>query len=536
MNRILEYVHVSRGDLLAGVSVALVVVPQAMAYAEIAGVPAHVGLYAAALPSVAAAFFASSPYLQTGPVAVTALLTFGALVPVAEPRTAAYVGLAALLAIVVGIARTALGIAGVGAVAYLMSQPLILGFTSGAGVLIILSQLPLAVGGEGGPGGVIASAIRTMLDVGAWDPVAVALTTGTVGIIVVAKRIHPLIPGVLIAAVGGIVFSVVAGYQGPVVGAVPEGLPALSLSLPWQALPSLFLPGVVIALVGFAEPATIARTYAAQARERWDPDREFLAQGVANLASGLSGAFPVGGSFSRSSINRMAGAETRWAGGITGLVVLLCLPFASVIAALPRAVLAGIIIASVAGLVRLGSLRRVWSLSRAQAAVTWTTFVLTLALAPRVDHAVVLGIVLAAGVHLWRELPLAFRYWFEDETLHLKPRGVLWFGSAPIVEDHFLDLLSRHEEAERLVVHMEGLGRVDLTGALLLQRLVEDAESAGLDTRLASVPAHAHRILGSVLEWEPTPADSPAGGPDPLEERKGKEIHVDRGGERTPRS
>lgn len=284
---------------MAGVSVALVLIPQSLAYAEIAGLPPYVGLFAAALPPIAAAVFASSPYLQTGPVAMTSLLTFGALsqIPGVEPESAEYLKLAALLALLVGVFRVALGAVRGGFVAYLMSQPVVIGFTSAAAILISGSQLPKALGVTSSGGSLLAEAFRALTTPSLWNLTAIGLSALTFLLVVGGRKLHPLFPGVLVAVVIGIAFATVSSYAGPIVGSVPAGMPPFSLSLPWGSTLILVVPAIVIALVGFAEPAAIARTFATQDRQVWNPDREFISQGIANLASGLSGGFPVGGSF-----------------------------------------------------------------------------------------------------------------------------------------------------------------------------------------------------------------------------------------------
>jgi SulP family sulfate permease len=491
-------------DIIAGASVGLVLIPQSMAYADLAGLPAHYGLYASALPPIAAAFFASSPYLQTGPVALTALLTLGALTPLAATGTPEYVGLAALLALIVGLSRVLVGVLRAGGVAYMMSQPVLMGFTAGAALLILSSQLPAAVGlGSVAPaGGVLQRAGWALGHVPQWEVTAVLLSLATIALILGSRRIHPLVPGVLLATVGALFFSLVTDYRGAVVGEVPAGLPTLSLAMPWSALPALVIPGVVIALVGFAEAASISRTFATQDRAFWDPDREFVSQGVANLASGLSGGFPVGGSFSRSSINRLAGARTRWSGAVTGVLVLAFLPFASLLAALPRAVLAAIVIAAVFKLIQLRPMLGLWRLSKPQTVIAWTTFGLTLVLSPRVDQAILVGVVLSLGVHAWREMKIRPESWREGETLHLRPHGVLWFGSSAALEQDLMEDLKAQEGLSAVRIHLQGLGRIDLTGAMGLKQLMEDAELAGLHVSLVEVPPHADRILGRVLGWK----------------------------------
>ena len=482
---------------MAGLSVALIGIPQSMAYADLAGLPAQYGLYAAALPPIAAAIFVSSRYLQTGPVALTALLTFGALAPLAVAGTDHYIQMAALLALVVGLTRVALGLIRAGVVAYLLSEPLLLGFTSGAALLIISSQLPGALGVVAPVSGVLARAAWGLGHPGTWEAASIALSAATILLILGGRRLHPLVPGVFLATLLGLGYSIFSAYTGPTLGSVPTGLPPLHLEFPWTSLPLLIVPGIVIALVGFAEAASISRAFAARDREFWDSDREFISQGVANLAAAFSGGFPVGGSFSRSSLNRMAGARSGWSGAVAGVAVLLFLPFADILEPLPRAILSAIVIAAVLGLVRLRSLVRLWRLSRPQAAIAWTTFALTLGLAPRIDQAVLIGILFAVAVHLWREHLPSVRTRTDDHTLHLEPRGVLWFGSAHRLEAALIKSLSEIEGLNRVVIHLGGLGRIDLTGALTLQTVIEEAELAGLETELVDVPSHAQRILRS---------------------------------------
>ena len=209
------------GDILAGVSVALMVIPQSLAYAEVAGMPAYTGLYAAALPSIVSAFFVSSPYLQTGPVALTSLLTFSALSPLATPGSPAYIGLAALLALIVGAGRIGIGLFKFGSVASLMSQPVLISFASAAAFLIVISQFPTAIGMSTLEGGVLWQVFWTLAHPNAWEPMAVALTGLTVAIVVLVRRLHPLVPGVLLAMGFGIAVSHLTGYTGAVVGIIP---------------------------------------------------------------------------------------------------------------------------------------------------------------------------------------------------------------------------------------------------------------------------------------------------------------------------
>jgi SulP family sulfate permease len=487
------------GDIVAGLTVALLLVPQSLAYAELAGLPAERGLYAAAAATLAAAAFTSSPYLQTGPVALTSLLTLGALNHLATPMSARYLGLAGLLALVVGVVRLALGGLRLGGFTYLMSQPVVIGFSTAAAVVILASQLPAALGTTPEES-IFRGALAALTHPGRWEPASVALSLATLAVVFGGRRLHPLFPGVLLAVVVATGLSVALGYDGPTLENIHSGMPPFTLDLPYGDLPELVIPGLVIAIIGFAEAIAIARRYAAAERQVWDPNQELVGQGVANLAAGVCGGFPVGSSFARSALNHLAGASTRWSGAVSGVVVVLLVPFASVLSPVPKAVLAAVVIGAVASLVQIGPFLELYRYTRLQFGIALVTFVLTIALAPRVAHAVVVGVILSIAVHLRREILISVPTWAEGNAVHIKPKGVLYFGSVPSLERTFMTALNQHPEAHRLVVHLNGLGRVDITGALALQSLIEEAEEAGLTAHVVDVPPHAAKIVGRVLD------------------------------------
>lgn len=505
----IELERPGRGDLIAGISVAIVLIPQSLAYAEIAGLPAFIGLYAAALPPLAAAILASSRYLQTGPTAMTALLTFGAISQVASPGSDEYIQAAVVLALIVGVARILLGLARGGIVAYLMSSPVLIGFTTAAAILILASQIPTLLGLDGDDGTLIGNALRALGEPGSWSWPGLIFGAVAAAILFAGRRIHPLFPGVLIAVVLGIVFSEVTSYDVLVVGDVPSGLPDLQFTFGLDGFWELVVPGAVIALVGFAEVAAISRTFATQDRERWDPNREFISQGIANLAAAISSGFPVGGSFSRSSVARISGAQTRWAGAITGIVVLAFLPFAGVISSLPRSVLAAIVVVAVLRLIRVPTMIALVSKTWGQAFVAWGTFVATLALAPRIDLGVIIGLVLAAAIHFRRETLIRVNAQQSDGTLTLRPSGVLFYGSAARLDEAFSTQLGDHPEIVDVVVDLGALGRIDYTGALALKEFLDEAAAAGLNVSVRDIPPHAEGTLNrswgddlTHLRWE----------------------------------
>jgi SulP family sulfate permease len=475
-----------------------------MAYAELAGMPPVHGLYAAALPPLAAALFASSPYLQTGPTALTSLLTLGALSSLATPASDDYVALAAVLALVVGVVRVVIGRLRAGAVSYLMSMPVLRGFTAAAAVLIFASQVPAALGVASEAETVLARAGDAFIRFGEWDPAALGLAAATIALLLGGRKVHPVFPGVLIAVGGGIVFGAHTGYAGRVVGDVPSVLfPPFSIDLPWGSLPSLLVSGGIIALVGFAEAASVSQTYAEQTRTTWDPNAEFVSQGAANLAAGLFGGFPVGGSFGRSALNRHAGAVTRMSGAVTGLVALAFLPFAWVISDLPVAILGGIVIGAVLKLLDPRPLVRLLSESRGQAGVAYGTFALTLLLAPHIEYAVIAGIALALAIHAWRETTCEVDAEVRGRVLHLMPRGVVWFASATGFRRRMAELIAEHREIDAVVIELSRLGRVDLTGAHMLRDVADTAKEAGVAVSFLGGPKRAQTLLARVCENVP---------------------------------
>lgn len=481
-----------------------------MAYAKIAGVDPVYGLYAAVAAPLAGALVGSSPYLQTGPTAVTSLLTFGALSAVADPFTARFALLAGFLAIIVGLVRVVIGLVGAGPIAYLMSQPVVVSFTSAAALLIIASQVPSLLGVETTEHNPLLATFQALLEPEAWSLVDTALGAFAFLMIVGGRRISPLFPGALAAVVAATVWSVAVGYDGHVVGAIPLDM-EFQTDLPWGALGHLTVPAVVIALLGFAEPASIARRYAAEDRTPWDSNREFIGQGLANLASGAAGGYPVGGSFSRTALNRLGGARTRWSGAITGLTVLTILPMAGLLSGLPNAVLAGLVIAAAMSLVDVRAPRRYWRWSKLQFSVGVVTVTGTLVFAPAVERGVLLGVGMALAVHLWREFQVSVPSAVRDGALHLWPSGVLYFGSAPGMERAVNRLLVDHKDLSRLTVHLDALGRVDLTGALMLRDLVEEAHASGMRVDLRGARPHAIPILRRVL-GDLTPVPGPVAG------------------------
>ena len=504
-DRISSYLRPRLPDIVGGVTAAAIVVPQSLAYAQLAGMPADRGLFAAAIPPLVAAPFLSSPYLQTGPTAVSALLTYGALNTLAIPGTPHYIELGLLLALLVGIIRVAVGFLKAGVLAHLMSQPLLVGFMPAAAIIIVAAQIPVFLGVEAPGKQDLVRAGWALTHVSSWHVEGTVIGVLVILVLVIGRRLAPAIPVTLIAVIVATVYGTLAGYTGAIVGQIPARLPPVTTSLPLPQIRDLMVPALNIALVGFVEATTIARTYAAIERRRWEPDREFISQGIANLGAGILGGFPVGASLARSEVNRRAGAKTSLSSLVTGLAVLAFLPFAFLLSPLPRSVLAAIVIVTAAALVRVDPVIRLARLSLPQFLVAASTFVLTLALTPHIEWAVLAGIGFTIGVHLWRELSLEVPSWADRDAIHLKPRGVLWFGTAARLQEDFLARATERKELQRLVLHLDGLGRIDITGALALREVLDEARLAGLEIEIIDVPPHLRRLVERVV----TAADDP---------------------------
>ena len=312
-----------RGEALAGLTVGLMVIPQGVAYAALAGMPLVTGIYASLLPALIAVLFSASPRLSVGPTALTCLLVGASLTGLAEPGSQRWIELAVWLALLTGLLQIVLGFARFGWLLNLVNSPVLMAFTQAAAVLIIASQLP------------------ALLGLGGWDSLtwpaqvhlpSLAFGLGGLAALMLARRWRPGFPTVLAVVVASAGISYFTGFEaggGAVVGALPQGLPMPYLpGWPgWSVLGQLVLPTLVITLVSFLETASSAKVDNGQRGQRWDQDQDLIGQGLAKLASALSGAFPTSSSFSRSALNLYAGAKTGWATVFSVAVVLLALLF-----------------------------------------------------------------------------------------------------------------------------------------------------------------------------------------------------------------
>ncbi len=399
--------RVLRADLLAGVTVAIVTIPQALAYAQLAGLPPYLGLYAALLPCLVAALWGSCAQLSTGPVALTSLLVSASIAPLAVAGDPRLLAAAILLAIMSGLLQLAAGLLRVGPLVERVPAVVVLGFVNAAALMIAASQLPalLGVAGPREPD-LWHTVLAIQQGLPAMDRVTAAFGVLAWLALLAMRRIHPKFPGALVVSVAAILISRAIGYEaigGQVIGDLPAGLPALALPAPDLPLMVLLLPATLtVALVSFIEVLSSSRAICAKTGHAWDVDRELVGQGLAKIASGLSGAFPVSGSFSRSALNYASHATTPLASIASALLVAVALVFATgALHHLPRAVLSAVIVLAVINLFSPGQLLALWRSSRRDALVALTTFIATLVSAPHIHYGLLAGIVASVLLH-WR--------------------------------------------------------------------------------------------------------------------------------------
>lgn len=508
-----------RRDVLAGLTTAVMLVPQGMAYAMLAGLPPIVGLYASLVPLAVYALLGTSRELAVGPVAMISLLTAQALAPHVEAGHSA-LALALLLAGLVGAIQLAMGLLRFGAVVNLLSHPVLSGFTSAAAILIGVSQLPALFGVEAARG----SLATTLATVGgaAWHLPTLAIGLAAAAVLVAAKRWWPAFPRALAVVVLGTVAVVVLGTETlgvRVVGEVPSGLPAPALPpLDGELVRALAPSALLIALVGFMESISVAKAFARKARYELDPDRELVALGAANLAGAFFGAYPVTGGFSRTAVNAQAGARTPLAGLVTAaLVGVTLVALTPLFESLPRAVLSAIVLTAVAGLVDLTEVRTLWRVARGELVLLVLTFVGTLALG--IEEGIALGVAASILAFVWRStrphvavlgrLPGTQVYrnverFPEAEVtpgvLAVRIDAQLYFGNATFLRRVLRELEAAHRAEHEtplrcVVLDASGVNELDTSAQAALSDVVRDYRERDVQIVLAMVKGPVRDVL-----------------------------------------
>lgn len=496
--------HGLRGDLVAGATVALVMIPQALAYARLAGLPPHAGLYAALVPTVVAALFGSCGQLSTGPVALTSLLVGASILPLAGTAGSDAAALALLLALLSGLIQLGLGALRLGWLLNLLSVPVLMGFVNAAALIICLTQIPPLLGLSMPQSQHLVMDFAAALGgLAALDPAAAAFGLGSLAALVVLKRLWPRLPGVPLVVVAAIALSAWSGFAGrggAVVGEVPGGLPGLSLPPLRPDLVAALLPAAfVVALVSFMEAASSAKLISGRTRQPWDQDQELVGQGLGKITAAFCGGLPVSASFSRSALNYVNDARTGLSSLVTAAFVLVTLLWLTpLLWHLPKPVLAAVILQAVAGLIDVRVLVRAWRASRDDGAGAAVTFVATLAFAPNIQNGIFTGLILSLALMVYRGMRprTALLGLHEDGTYrdrerfglpHPHPQLVilrfdspLTFVTAATFEDAMLGAARAQDGVKVVLVSAAGINEIDATGLHTLASLLERFHAQGL--------------------------------------------------------
>ncbi len=520
--------HYTRGalgnDMMAAVIVTIMLIPQSLAYALLAGLPPEAGLYASIVPIMLYAVFGTSRALAVGPVAVVSLMTAAAVGQVAAQGTAGYAIAALTLAVMSGAMLLAMGLFRLGFLANFLSHPVIAGFITASGILIATSQISHILGISGG-GHTLPEMLEGLVThITQTNPITLALGAGaTVFLFWVRKGLKPALRqfGVsprtadIIQKAGPVAAVVVttvlvwgfdlAGQGVAIVGAVPQSLPPLTMpDFSLDLLRALLLPAILISVIGFVESISVAQTLAAKKRQRIDPDQELIGLGFANIGAGFTGGYPVTGGFARSVVNFDAGAETPAAGAFTAVgLAIAALALTPLVFFLPKATLAATIIVAVLSLVDLSILRRTWAYSRTDFAAVAATIALTLGVG--VEIGVTAGVILSIALHLYKtsrphiaEVGLVpgtqhfrniHRHAVETDPAILTIRidESLYFANARFLEDHILNRVVQDCPIKHVILMCSAVNEIDMSALETLEALNERLRDMGITLHLSEV-------------------------------------------------
>ncbi len=482
----------TRADLLSGLTGALIVLPQGVAFATIAGLPPQYGLYAAMVPAVVAAMFGSSWHLVTGPTTAISITVFASISPLAEPGTAEFVRLALTLTFLTGLYQLVLGVARLGVLVNFISHTVIIGFTAGAAVLIAASQAKNVVGIDlerGLPVHEVAlGLVRGVDDINPWvTTVALATLAASIGL----RALLPRLAMILALVIGGVVAAVVNRLVGaeaadiPTVGALDAGVPPLSSpDFSFDALSTLAFPALIVTMLGLTEAVSIARSISVKSEQRIDGNQEFIGQGLANLGGSFFSAYAASGSFNRSGVNYSSGARTPLAAVFASAFLLLVLLAVSDLAAyLPTAAMAAVLLVVAWGLVDRHHIASIVRTSRAETVVLAVTFVGTLV---DLERGIFLGIIASLMVYLSRTSrptmvemvpdPDPDSYFFvpaDDAPLCpqlgiIRLQGSIFFGAVNHVQGQLHRVDAEDPRRRHLLIAATTVNFVDVAGAEML--------------------------------------------------------------------
>lgn len=519
-----------RSDLAAGVTVGAMLVPQAMAYALLAGLPPQVGLYAATIPVIIYALFGTSRQLAVGPVAIVSLLTATALAPIVEEGTAGYLAAAALLAIMVGLVHIVLAVGRLGFLVNFLSHSVLVGFTAAAAIIIGFSQAKHIFGIKiDRHDHFYQTVVDVVTHLGDTNTATIILGAVALATLFTLKKYAPLVPAALVVVVGSILavqFLDLESNGVSVVGDIPDSLPAFGLpDFDGSLIGRLTATAMVITLVGFMESIAVAKVYARRNQYELDPNNELMGLGAANVASGLFGGYPITGGFSRTAVNATAGAKTPLASIITAGIVLATIAFLTpLLTSLPNAALGAIIIMAVIGLVDIKEMRHIAKVKPSDLISLGVAFVATL----------VLGIELGIGVAVVASMLVVFARMSKPHTAELglvegtttyrnvarfpevvtypgirviRIDAALSFVNAANVKRLLLDAADTFADDQAddspraIVLDASGINDVDATGSEMLHEVLNDVGGRNIDVHLADVKGPVRDVLRRAGIW-----------------------------------
>jgi len=520
-NWLKEYrVSYLRGDLVVGLTVSVVLVPQAMAYAMLAGMPPVYGLYAAAVTPLLGALWGSLRQLATGPIAIMSLLVLTTLTPIAEPGSPEFVKLALLLAFMVGILYLLIGLLGMGMVMAFISHSAVKGFTTAAAIIITATQLPNLLGLKVTRHEYIfPMLVEIFQELPTLDWLTTVLGMVAFGIIYGLKKIRPNFPAALLAL---ILTTLAVGLlkldeKGvAIVGLTPSGLPNFQIPpFDFHIFGSLVGPAIVIALVSFAETYSVGKVVSAKTKQKVDVNQEFIGQGMANLIGSFFQSYPVSGSFSRTAINFASGAQTGISGVISSLSVIIALLFLTpLLTYIPKAALAALVISAVLTLFHPKEVFALWKMHRHDGIVAITVFVLALLTKP--DYALIIGIMVSLMLFLWKTMhPRIVRVTKRLELngfcnadvfdrpccpqiLQLRSDNVIYFANAEYTFEHIIERLDEVTTPLKfLLLDFYAVGFIDTTGIDELRVLKDELKRRNIQLSLMGVHIPVRQVLES---------------------------------------
>ena len=494
---------VLRADVIAGITVALVLIPQSMAYAQLAGLPPQMGLYAAFLVPIIAALFGSSRQLQNGPVAIISLMTAAALLPLNLEATH-YIAYAAMIAILAGVIQMVLGFLRLGVMVDFLSHPVVIGFTNAAAIVIASTQIGKILGVNPEAGEHLYNTLwNVLLAVPQTHFPTLAMGLFSLALLFGLKKYAPRLPNIILTIIVTILVSWAIGFEkmnGAIVGEIKSGLPSLVMPvIDSEHIGFLMLPAFMIALLSFVEAFSIAKAVASKTRQHLSADQEMVGKGLANIVAGVTQGYAVSGSFSRTAVAFDAGAKTGFAAIVSGVIVGITLLFLTpLLYHLPVTTLAAVIIVAVISLFHFEPFKHAWKVNPHDGFVALLTFLTTLYFAPHLEWGILVGVVLSLVFYIYRTMQPHFaEVALNDEGVyrdaHLNALetsetvafyrydGDLYFANAGYLERKLLNAVADKPNLKVIVLDLEAVDQIDATGEEMLGHMSSRLAEAGIE-------------------------------------------------------